>query len=429
MAHTLWSATVHGASSEEPPENKWIQPELRGKRVTAWTRKYLDWSLLITRQRPEEGTPLLDSSNPRRGLPARLRALLAGAPELSERLSRLRHFARLVRASEYHLTNACNLRCEGCWFFEYDFDSSSREESNLDTWREFIEYQRARGVTAPLLIGGEPALYPERIALFVEAMPYVTVSSNGLQPLPIVGFERVAIALTLFGGGPWDDRLRGIEPSGRRRTGLFDRVLHNYAGDARATFVFALTTESRPFIEDVVVRVRENGNQITFNHYSAHGNGGGRLSPAAAEDLAQEAIRVRNAYPDTVIAHPYFIRTLLTGRSHWGRFGYEVCPSLSVDHPEHKERLRNGNPVLRLFNSYAADTRSLNFCCTSGRCEDCCDSQAVQSWLLVGLPHFAGTVETISTWLELAESYWRQFVWSPYHRVSSSDSYDRVGLR
>lgn len=367
----------------------------------------------------EEGWPLQDGRNPRRGLPARLKRLLETQPQLSERLKRLRRFARDVRASEYHLTNACNLRCQGCWFFEYNFDSASREELNEDAWREFVKHQKARGITAPLLIGGEPTLHPERIRLFVEAMPYVTISTNGLEALPVVGYERVAIALTLFGGGPLDDRLRGIEPSGRRKMGLFERVLGNYRGDARATFIFALTVESLPFIEDVVVRIRENGNQISFNHYSTYGHDGARLPAGKAQELAQEAMRMRQTYPDVVISHPYFIRTLLSGQSHWDRFGYAVCPSISVDHPEHKERLRNGNPVLRLFNSYASDTRSLNFCCTSGRCDDCCDSQAVQSWLLVSLPHFADTPDLISTWIELAESYWRQFVWSPYHSAGT----------
>lgn len=364
---------------------------------------------------------MLDLTNPRRGLPARLRDLLRAEPELSERLNRLRRFARAVRASEYHLTNACNLRCEGCWFFAYDFDSAAREEPDLGAWRQFVSHQKARGITAPLLIGGEPMLRPERVRLFVDAMPFVTISSNGLIPLPVKGFERVAIALTLFGGGPLDDELRGIEPSGRRRMGLFDRALSNYAGDARATFVFALTEASRPFIEEVVARIQQNGNQVTFNHYSAYGSGSGCLSPEAAEDLAREAIRVRDAYPETVASHPYFIRTLLTRRSHWGAFGYDVCPSISVDHPEHKERLKNGNPSLRLFNSYAADTRSLNFCCTSGRCSDCSDSQAVQSWLLVGLSHFADSIELIGTWVEIAESYWRQFVWAPYHPANRKD--------
>ncbi len=39
---------------------------------------------------------------------------------LKARLSKVMSFARRVRVSEYQLTNACNIRCEGCWFFEYE---------------------------------------------------------------------------------------------------------------------------------------------------------------------------------------------------------------------------------------------------------------------------------------------------------------------
>ena len=37
--------------------------------------------------------------------------------------------------------------------------------------------------------------------------------------------------------------------------------------------------------------------------------------------------------------------------------------------------------MLPKFNAWAADFKTVNFCCTSGHCEDCRDSQAVFSWL------------------------------------------------
>jgi len=44
-----------------------------------------------------------------------LRRLRAVDPSLSRRLEALSRFGGRVRSSEYHLTNACNLRCQGCW--------------------------------------------------------------------------------------------------------------------------------------------------------------------------------------------------------------------------------------------------------------------------------------------------------------------------
>jgi len=36
------------------------------------------------------------------------------------------------------------------------------------------------------------------------------------------------------------------------------------------------------------------------------------------------------------------------------------------------------------------------------------------SWLMVSLAHFLDSTESLREWVEMAESYWRQFVWSPY---------------
>lgn len=354
-------------------------------------------------------------SSPRTGRLTRM----ARDPYLAERSERLRSFSRGVRSSEYHLTNACNIRCEGCWFFEYDFDRHVSDRGTSADWRSFARSQAEAGITAALLIGGEPTLYPDRIAAFAEAMPYVTISTNGLRELPRRGFERVAIALTLFGGGAKDDELRAIRPNGTRFSGLFEAALRHYKDDSRATFVYALDPDSIELIDGTVRRIRDNGNQVTFNYYSRYGQED-PLRHSEEERLLDEALRVHAAYPETVICHPYFIRALITGTTEWGRFEYETCPSISVDHPAHKDRLKNGNPVLPGFNAFAADMKTVKFCCTSGHCDGCRDSQAVYSWLITNVRRFLRSKSGIQTWIELAESYWRQFVWSEYHRSAAS---------
>lgn len=345
----------------------------------------------------------------------RLKDLLEGDPDLTRRLLALRAFARRIRTREYHLTNACNLRCQGCWFFAYDFDDATREARSPESWRLFAKDQAAQGTTAALLIGGEPALYPERVAAFVASMEFVTISSNGLRRLPREGFENVAVALSLFGGGAHDDELRAIRPSGRRFTGLFDTVLDNYRDDPRAHFIYAITPMAQGALEPTVRRIRDNGNRVTFNYYSPYG--AGPRDPVAADAearLLDEALRVREAYPDAVGVTPLYLRTIVTGRTHWAEWAYEVCPSVSRSNPVHAERLANGHPVLPHFEAYAADQETLNFCCASGQCGECRDSQAMFSWLLVSLPHFLASKQQLADWVELAESYWAQFVWSPY---------------
>src|SRR2546425_11210997 len=135
----------------------------------------------------------------------RLAARLAGGDEaLLQRFRAVRAFSRRVRASEYHITNACNLRCRGCWFFTFDFDKRSRDETDLAKLRDFIERERARHINAALLIGGEPTLVPDRVMAFVERMDYVTISTNGFRPLPRAGFEAASIGNTPLRGGSLD---------------------------------------------------------------------------------------------------------------------------------------------------------------------------------------------------------------------------------
>lgn len=344
---------------------------------------------------------------------AQVEALLDGDAQLAERFKTVRKWSGGIRVSEYHLTNACNIRCKGCWFFEYGHDKTSREETSLAALEAFVRKETERKVNCALLIGGEPTLFPERVGVFTKWMKYVTISTNGLRKLPREGFEKVNVAVTLFGGGPLDDELRGIKPSGQHFGGLLDTALGHYKNDDRVIFIYAVTRRGLRYIEETVRKIADNGNKVNFNYYSEYGTRD-PLRVGNEAPLLEECLRMKEKYPDTVVGHPYYISALVTGRSHWGEFGYEVCPSLSVDHPAHEQRLVNGNPHLPFFNTYSADLKTVQFCCTSGHCDGCRDSQAVFSWLLVSLEHFLVSKDKLRLWVELAESYWKQFYWSPY---------------
>ena len=275
-------------------------------------------------------------------------------------------------------------------------------------------------MNAALVIGGEPTLFPDRLRLFVKHLRYVTVSSNGLRRLPWDGFEDVNVMLTLFGGGKLDDELRAIKPSGRQFTGLFETVLENYHQDPRANFVYALTEDGIEYIEETVRRIAANGNRLSFNFYSKYGTDD-PTAQAHQDALLAEALRVKALYPDVVLSHPYYIEAMITGRTHWGAdFGYDVCPSISIDHPDHAERLENGNPVLPFFNTWAADLKTVKFCCTSGHCDGCRDSQAVNSWLMVSMDRFLDSREMLETWIGIAEGYWNQFIWTPFNPYAAA---------
>jgi len=328
-----------------------------------------------------------------------------------EKYMKVRNISSQVTVSEYHLTNACNIRCKGCWFFEYGFDKETREVTKTAPLEAFLQAENERGVNTALVIGGEPTLYPNRLRIYRNYMKYLTISTNGLKKLPVDGFEDVAVLISLFGGGDLDDEIRAIKPNGSRFTGLFQTSLDNYRNDPRACFIYAVTEDGIDFIEPTVRAIQENGNRVSFNYYSKYGTSN-PLQQSQADRLLETLLETKGKYPDTVLSVPYYIKTMVSGTSHWGDFSYLECPSISVDHPGNMDRIAKGGPVLPKFNTWAPDLETLNLCCTSGHCEDCRDSQAIFSWLLVNMSRFRRDPEQMKTWIDMSESYWKQFVWS-----------------
>jgi hypothetical protein len=64
-----------------------------------------------------------------------------------------------IRSSIYDVTNRCNLRCKGCFFFSSGEHKAAAEEKDIGRWHAFVDKREmARGVNLAILIGGEPTL-------------------------------------------------------------------------------------------------------------------------------------------------------------------------------------------------------------------------------------------------------------------------------
>jgi len=44
---------------------------------------------------------------------------------------------------------------------------------------------------------------------------------------------------------------------------------------------------------------------------------------------------------------------------------------------------------------------------------------------LVSVEHFVDSPDSLATWLNMAENYWRQWVWSPYHPRAKRQAAER----
>jgi MoaA/NifB/PqqE/SkfB family radical SAM enzyme len=85
--------------------------------------------------------------------------------------ARYRRIATLnIRSSIYDVTNRCNLRCKGCFFFSSG-EHHVTEEMDIKKWESFIDKEKARGVNLAILIGGEPTLCMDRVEAFNKRLP------------------------------------------------------------------------------------------------------------------------------------------------------------------------------------------------------------------------------------------------------------------
>ena len=62
-------------------------------------------------------------------------------------------FGRRVTYLRVSVTDRCNLRCKGCFFFSSDEDKAAPEEMDVNQWEGFIEKEMARGVNLANLQG------------------------------------------------------------------------------------------------------------------------------------------------------------------------------------------------------------------------------------------------------------------------------------
>ncbi len=135
---------------------------------------------------------------------------------------RYRRIASLnIRSSIYDVTNRCNLRCKGCFFFSSG-EHHVTEEADIKKWETFIDKEKERGVNLAILIGGEPTLCMDRVEAFYKRIPSYC-ATNGLIKVPRDKFPDMMVGISLWGGGEDEKILRGKD--------TFSISSKNYEGD------------------------------------------------------------------------------------------------------------------------------------------------------------------------------------------------------
>lgn len=296
-----------------------------------------------------------------------------------------------LRSISVDITHVCNIRCNGCYYFEEGMDRATppKDEGAFDA---FIESEKARGTNFVTIVGGEPSLVPDRVKKIYDNFK-MNVATNGVKKIPFEGFEKMPIGISVWGGRETDRLLRG---GGKRN--LFDLALKNYRDDPRAFWYYTVSPHLAGEIESVVSRCIENGNPVIFNYYS---DVNGRSKPAGFGRVQQEIERMIDLYPDRILSTAYFSRIITAGELFGEHWGYDVCTSISPDHPVNRKRIKNGHVYNRHFRAYNADFKTTRRCCTGidRSCDNCYDTWEHFSWVMLNLKKHSGSKQAFTNWL------------------------------
>ena len=163
-----------------------------------------------------------------------------------------------IRASSIDITDKCNLRCKGCYFFEGKMDQSRIPKGNFD---QFVKRELKRGTNYFTVLGGEPSLALDRLKKIYKNFKMVVVT-NGLTKIPYAGFEDMPIAVSVWGDEKTDKKMRG-----GGRINVFVKSLENYKNDDRVTWYFTITSGNSDEIIPVTEKCIANGNYMGYNFY------------------------------------------------------------------------------------------------------------------------------------------------------------------
>jgi hypothetical protein len=109
-----------------------------------------------------------------------------------------------LRESTYDITNRCNIRCDGCYYYEGE-KQFAPENRDPGAWRERMQKEKERGITYVVLAGAEPSLVPELLETCFEVMPLGSIPPTDSGSFPR---HRYKIHISVWGNDETSRRVR-----------------------------------------------------------------------------------------------------------------------------------------------------------------------------------------------------------------------------
>ena len=319
--------------------------------------------------------------------------------ERYKRISRLN-----IRSSIYDITNSCNLRCKGCFFFSSDEHKAAPEEMDIRKWEVFVEREKARGVNLAILIGGEPTLYLDRVEAFYRRLPSYC-ATNGLIKVPRDRFPDMMVGISLWGDEADEKTLRGND--------TFAVSSKNYEGDPCAYYLYTITPKQVGSTEKIIQRIADVGLKVHLQLLSNDED----VEGFSWEDRQLGEVRIEmdemlERYPQTVISCRYYHEIITTGRMMGRDFGWAECPSVTEPMDSRTPRPKR----LIHFIRWAADLNTMHRCCTSATrdCAICKDGAAHMSWVMVNKRGHLKSTRDLQNWIEVYEMFAKLYRFIPW---------------
>ncbi len=315
-------------------------------------------------------------------------------PELKQRYTKVKKYF-FLRESAYDVTSVCQLRCDGCYYFEGE-KYQVTDNRDPEAWRHPLQHERDRGITYVNLAGAEPSLVPQVLRACHETIPLGTVFTNGLRKIdPDI---RYRLHLSVWGDGAGDPVYRRFA-GGRPGPYCLPVQLQNYRNDDRVIFVFTFNGKNVDQVDEVLKRVEDAGHRITFNVFSIPERNQSTLGVnKTLTGICDKMMEAMLRYPGTVVYSPYSAEVHTNADSLRGQFGCPYPRAASVG---------RAFGMSKTFRNYRADlSYSAESCCVPDTdCADCRHYASGSAIVTSRMDLHIKTEAAFRGWLDYVDTY------------------------
>ena len=310
-------------------------------------------------------------------------------PETRIRWEKVRQYFYL-RESTYDMSNRCNIRCEGCYYYEGD-KQFARENDDVQAWRDLMRAEKDRGITFVVLAGAEPSMATKLCDVCYQEMPLGVIATNGMKRFPDTIGNKIHISVWGNDETSWKTR---------NARNMLARQIDNYRGDPRAVFVYTFTKENIDQASEVAAELVHNDCKLTFNVFSAPADYQGALRHSQAS-----LVRTRNTMLALLSDYPQHVLF-----SHYSAVAHTHIHGLHELYACPYPRMNPSKDIGlgRSFRQYRTDLswdRGAACCVPDTDCNDCRHYAAGSAVVTARMFRHTTDPDTFKAWLDYVDTY------------------------